>query len=189
MTRAADLRSLLLDHVPADPREAGFVGTMLEVLEASGEAAFARSHFEPGHFTASAFIVHPDRRQILLILHSKFGIWLQPGGHVDPEDADIAAAARREVAEETGLGGGRITRSEAFGGLLDVDIHDIPANPRKGEPPHQHLDVRFCFVADTDVVVAGSDANDARWVPLEGADELDTDESVRRALRKLRAAL
>ncbi|MCP4873625.1 MAG: NUDIX domain-containing protein [Proteobacteria bacterium] len=176
-------------HPPADAHEAGFVAAMQAVLDASDDGAFGRSHFEPGHFTASSFVIAPDRQRILLILHSKFGIWLQPGGHVDPEDVDIAAAARREVAEETGLGSTDIELSELFDGLLDVDIHDIPANPRKGEPPHQHLDVRFCFQATTDRIAAGSDASDARWVSLDEADAIETDESVRRALRKLRAAL
>jgi 8-oxo-dGTP pyrophosphatase MutT (NUDIX family) len=161
---------------------------MLGILAASEEASFGRDHFDPGHFTASAFVVAPDRQRILLILHGKFGIWLQPGGHVDPSDADIVAAARREVIEETGLREGTIGLSELFDGLLDVDIHDIPPNPSKGEPAHQHLDVRFCFQAMTDRIVAGSDAKDARWVRLGEADLLETDESVRRALRKLRAA-
>ncbi len=187
--RAEHLRSLLQDHPPADAREAAFVDRMLTVLAASGEGAFARDHFDPGHFTASAFVVSPDRTRILLILHGKFGLWLQPGGHVDPEDADIAAAAAREVAEETGLGGADVHVSDLFDGLLDVDIHDIPANPRKGEPPHQHLDVRFCLQATTDVLAAGSDAKDARWVTLDEADAIETDESVRRALRKLRTRI
>lgn len=189
MPRADDLDRLLDAHAPADDREAGFVARMRQVLRSGGDGAMSRAHFDPGHFTASSFVIAPDRRRILLILHSKFGIWLQPGGHVDPEDVDIAAAARREVAEETGLAGPAIERSELFAGLLDVDIHDIPANPRKGEPSHQHLDVRFCFQATTSEVAAGSDASDARWVSLDEADAIETDESVRRALRKLRAAL
>jgi 8-oxo-dGTP pyrophosphatase MutT (NUDIX family) len=189
VTRSTYLHDLLTAHVPADAREAGFVARMRSVLAASGEGAFARDHFDPGHFTASAFVVAPDRQRILLILHGRFGIWLQPGGHVDPSDLDIEAAARREVSEETGLADGCLVLSDRFEGLLDVDIHDIPANPNKGEPAHQHLDVRFCFQASTQRIEAGSDARDAKWVRLDEADALETDESVRRALRKLRGAL
>ncbi len=186
MQRRDHLAALLSAHVPADEREAGFVSRMYSVLR-SEDDPFARDHFDPGHFTASAFVLSPARDRVLLILHGKFGFWVQPGGHVDPDDADIATAALREVREETGLSD--LVPSALFDGLLDVDIHDIPANPRKGEPPHQHLDVRFCFDARSEALRAGSDARDARWMALSEVHELDTDESVRRALRKLERVL
>ncbi len=52
------------------------------------------------HFTASAFVTHAGR--VLLILHRAKGLWLPPGGHVEPDELP-AAAAVREVFEETGL--------------------------------------------------------------------------------------
>jgi 8-oxo-dGTP pyrophosphatase MutT (NUDIX family) len=57
----------------------------------------------PGHFTASAFVLHPSGEALLLILHRKLGMWLQPGGHLESSDVDHLGAARREVAEETGV--------------------------------------------------------------------------------------
>ena len=78
---------------------------------------------------------------------------------------------------------------EALGALLDLDIHPIPPNPKKGEPAHEHFDVRVALRAGSWEFAAGSDAQDARWVALGEVDDIATDESVRRALRKLRAAL
>ncbi|HEX5661729.1 MAG TPA: NUDIX hydrolase [Polyangiales bacterium] len=144
----------------------------------------ARSTYTPGHFTASAFVLSPERDALLLILHGKLGLWLQPGGHVDDEDVSLLEAARREVCEEVGLRELQLLEPVP----LDVDIHDIPA--REGEPAHQHFDVRFLFRAPTRAVQAGSDAKDARWVSLAelGNDGLvRSDESVLRAVRKLRA--
>ena len=40
--------------------------------------------------------------RILLILREDFDVWCMPGGHVDPGES-IAAAAVREVWEETGI--------------------------------------------------------------------------------------
>ena len=153
----------------------------------SGDDPCSRHSFEPGHFTASAFVVSPDLGSMLLILHSKLDLWLQPGGHIDPEDADVTAASRREVVEETGVSS--LEPLPEFPALLDLDIHPIPANPRKGEPAHEHFDVRVALRATTWEFEAGSDAQAARWVPLAQVDEIATDESVRRALRKLRAAV
>jgi 8-oxo-dGTP pyrophosphatase MutT (NUDIX family) len=174
----ATLASWLTRYTPADAREQNFHREMTLLLTSEGDP-FSRSHFSPGHFTASAFILSPDRRNVLLIFHSKLARWLQPGGHVAPEDADVLATARREVAEEVAL------REVTLGheGIFDIDVHDIP--PLRGEPAHQHFDVRFLFVAPSLDMSAGSDATAARWLNLTELAQGTTDESVRRALRKL----
>jgi 8-oxo-dGTP pyrophosphatase MutT (NUDIX family) len=179
------VREQLSGYHAADATEAGYVARMLALTVAAANAACERSHFEPGHFTASAFVLSPDRRDLILIHHKKLGIWVQPGGHVEATDADLQSAARREVAEEVGLG-----ELDAFGeagALFDVDIHTIPA--RKTEPAHEHFDVRFAFVARTRDFERTEEVADVRWVPLERVHELGTDESVLRAVAKLRAAL
>ena len=182
--RLAQLREHLLGYKPVDTGEAGFVARMLELTQA--ETACERSHFEPGHFTASAFVLSPDHRDLVLIHHKKLGIWVQPGGHVDATDADLASAARREVLEEVGLGD---LTAFAVGAspLFDVDIHVIPA--RKAEPAHQHFDVRFAFVAATRDLVHSEEVADLRWVPLTDVEAMATDESVMRAVKKLRLLL
>lgn len=53
------------------------------------------------HFTASA-VVLDDQDRVLLVHHNKIGLYLYPGGHVDPNEAP-AEAALREVLEETGV--------------------------------------------------------------------------------------
>lgn len=144
-----------------------------------GSAAFDRTHYTPGHVTASAFVLSPDQSAVLLILHRKLGLWLQPGGHVEPNDMDIATAARREVVEETGVAGLELLSSTLF----DLDIHDIPAFGTT--PEHQHFDVRFRFQASTATLQPSSEVADARWVPLAEVSDLKTDESVRRAVERL----
>jgi 8-oxo-dGTP pyrophosphatase MutT (NUDIX family) len=114
-----------------------------------------------------------------LIFHSKLKRWLQPGGHIDDVDRDIICAARREVDEEVGL-----TDLDAFGsGIFDLDVHPIPA--RGAAPAHEHFDVRFAFVSQTLEHRAGSDAEAARWVLLDEVQQVESDESVLRATRKL----
>lgn len=171
------VRSLLETHRPADAIEAVHRQRMLALLDTA--APFERSQFEPGHFTASAFVVHEDR--LLLIWHSKLHRWLQPGGHVDAEDADLAAAAARELREEAGV----VATSTV---VLDVDVHPIPPNPKRGEPGHEHFDVRFLFHVHHGDAVAGDDAGDVRWVPIAELTAQLTDASVMRAVAKLRQA-
>ncbi len=175
-----DIRALLARHDPADEREAGFVEEMRALARADiASDPTSRAHYVPGHFTASAFVLSPDGDDVLLIEHGKLHRWLQPGGHLEPGDVSVEAAARREVGEETGLHDLRRWGS----GLFDVDVHEIPA--LKGQPPHRHYDLRLRFVAGTRALRAGSDAKAARWVRWATIDPAITDESVMRALRKI----
>lgn len=50
--------------------------------------------------TASGWLLHNGK--ILMIKHKMLGIWLSPGGHVDPHELPHHAA-EREFLEETGI--------------------------------------------------------------------------------------
>lgn len=174
------IRRLLDDHTPADDLEARHQGMMMRALE-HGSSVCTRAWFDPGHFTASAFVLSPARDSLLLVHHSKLRRWLQPGGHLESIDADPMASARREVLEETGL-----DALEPLGsGLLDVDVHEIPARP--DEPSHLHLDLRFAFVAEHVGVAAGDGVDAVRFVALTEVENLGADASVLRAVNKLAA--
>jgi 8-oxo-dGTP pyrophosphatase MutT (NUDIX family) len=166
------LRLDLARYRPEGDREA--LGSIDALLDEQGTAALERSTFLPGHLTASGFVLSPDRTKTLLIFHRKLQLWLQPGGHIEPEDAGPEAACRREIGEETGV------VDLALLGLFDLDVHDIPERP--GEPAHAHFDVRYAFVAGSEDAYAGDGADDFSWVKLEATG---FDDSVSRPLHKL----
>lgn len=177
--RVTALLAQLRAHAPADELEAAHQQAMLELLEQGGRP-LDRDHWRPGHFTASSFVLSPDGQRLLLIFHGKLHRWLQPGGHVDAGDGDVQSAARREVLEETGLADLELLAPCPF----DLDVHVIPA--RKGDPEHWHLDVRYLWQARQWQIEAGDDAQGCQWVTPDQVNELESDESVRRAVRKLR---
>jgi 8-oxo-dGTP pyrophosphatase MutT (NUDIX family) len=174
------LRNSLASHRAHDGDERGHLARMQALLEVPGDP-FVRSHLVPGHFTASAFVISPDRSSLLLIEHPKLGRWLQPGGHVEAGDADLLAAARRELDEEVGLRDLPL----AFDGIFDLDVHRIPALGL--EPAHEHFDVRFAFRATGTDLHLGSDteAKVAGWFELAQIEAQVSDASVLRAARKL----
>jgi 8-oxo-dGTP pyrophosphatase MutT (NUDIX family) len=172
-------RQCLEQYRPVDVREQDFQARMLGLLDSA--EPWSRTQYRPGHLTASAFVLSPDGAAVLLIFHRKLGIWIQPGGHIEPADASLLAAAQREVAEEVGVA----LEAPAATSIFDVDIHAIPA--RKAEPEHEHFDVRFCFRASSLTFIASDEVLDTRWVELRHIDQVTADESVLRAVRKLRA--
>lgn len=163
----------------------GHLAAMLRLLTSSPKA-FSRDHFEPGHFTASAFVLSEAGDELLLIFHRKLKMWLQPGGHIEARDGDLTVAARRELIEETNLQHFAVEEP-----LFDLDVHEIPA--WGDTPSHKHFDVRVLFRATDPKVRAGDGVLLARWFPLEVlaekrqvlADGYGTDESVCRAAERL----
>ncbi len=83
---------------------------------------------EPGHITASTAVLDAPRRNVLLTLHPKVGRWLQLGGHCEPVDATLAAAALREATEESAIGG-----LVLLDGPVNLDLHAVPCG--RARPP------------------------------------------------------
>lgn len=149
----------------------------------TGRPMWPRTEFDPGHFTASGFVLSPDRTSILLIHHGRLHRWLQPGGHIEPDDATVEAAARREVAEETGL----TAMNRVGSSLIRIDAHPIPG--RAEEPAHVHIDLGVGFVASSDEIAAVEEVLDARWVPIADLDDYAADTATRRAAATLTTIL
>ncbi len=178
MPSRTELIDLLTAYDPVDEAEQRYRLAMLDVAAASHDP-FDRHDYRPGHFTASAFVLHPDGGRILLIHHAKLGIWVQPGGHVDPGDDSIIGAAAREVAEETG-----VTELEpVISGLIDVDIHEFAGHG--DQPRHLHHDLRFAFVAGDEALAPTSEVGEAVWATPETLEGLGVDVSVTRPVGKL----
>jgi 8-oxo-dGTP pyrophosphatase MutT (NUDIX family) len=138
----------------------------------SSKDPYSRST-EAGHITASGLVVKNDKA--LLIFHPYIKQWFQPGGHIDDQEEPIEAAIR-EVFEETGV------VCESLNGLLhpiDIDLHEIPANPKKGEGAHLHIDLLFAL----QVIEERDSPEDIQkaWVPF---DQI-TSPRIKRALQKL----
>lgn len=177
----APVLTLLRAHASRalDPHEAAmtlatirFVGEQVDCLLRS---------CRPGHLTGSAWIVSPDRRQVLLTHHHKLEKWLQLGGHADG-DGNLLEVAWREAREESGLTGVRVVTS----GIFDLDRHEIPA--RQTDPAHYHYDLRFLFEADPGEPLAiSAESKDLAWVDLAEVPHLNSEESMARMVRKTTA--
>jgi 8-oxo-dGTP pyrophosphatase MutT (NUDIX family) len=119
------------------------------------------------HFTASAWIVNPDRTKVLMVYHNIYDSWAWTGGHADGEE-DLRAVALREAWEETGADV-RLVQPEA------CSLETLTVNPhvKRGHfvPAHLHLNLTYLLMADEGAKLAVKpDENRAvGWFTLDGA--------------------
>ena len=124
----------------------------------------------PEHLTASALVVSADHSRVLLTLHARLGRWLQTGGHCE-DDLTLAAAARREASEESGIPGLVIDTVPVL-----LSRHEVPCGPVR---PAFHLDVQYvCVAPRAAVTVIGDESLDLCWFGAESLPD-NTDDSVR----------
>ena len=100
------------------------------------------------HFTASCWIVNPDRTKVLMAYHNLYQSWAWLGGHADGEE-DLLAVALREASEESGIRAVPVSR----------DIFSL-------EILHVHLNATYLLEADDQAPIrCKPDENSAvRWL-------------------------
>lgn len=130
---------------------------MTEQTETEFLASYDATRFNPTAVTVDLALMTVRDGQLAVLLvkrggHPFKGAWALPGGFVEP-DEDLDDAARRELAEETGL---------------DVDPWHVEQLRTYGTPnrdPRMRIvSVAYlAFLPTGTEPAAGSDAEDARW--------------------------
>ena len=109
--------------------------------------------------------------RVLLTLHRRLGRWLQTGGHCEPGDTSLRAAAQREATEESGISGLVVDPVP-----LRLDRHRVPCGPLR---PAHHLDVQYLALAPADAQErVGPESFALGWFGTSDLPE-PTDDSVR----------
>jgi 8-oxo-dGTP pyrophosphatase MutT (NUDIX family) len=110
------------------------------------------------HVTVGAFVL--SSRGMILHLHKRLGMWLQPGGHVDAGESPEEACLR-EASEETGL---QVSHLDPVR-LFHVDVHPGPSG-------HTHYDLRYLIVAEPrDPAPPEGESPEVYWFDFDAATE------------------
>ena len=181
------LRQQLIAYRPWNEQEERDREELLRRLD-SHEDLYTRAN-TAAHFTASAWVVSPDRKQVLMAYHRLYDSWAWLGGHADGE-RDLLAVALREVREESGLSNLRPVTSDIY----SLEILPVSGHEKKGLyiPSHLHLNVTYLLEADpAEPVRQKPDENSAvGWFGLAEAVAVSSEPWFReRIYQKLNAKL
>ena len=171
---------------PWNAQEAADRLELLRFLQQGGDL-YSRSGI--AHFTASAWVVSPDRKQVLMAYHNLYDTWAWLGGHADGQ-RDLLAAAIREVREESGLTNVRAVSPDIY----SIEILPVAGHEKCGQyvSSHLHLNVTYLLEADpTEPVRCKPDENSrVAWFTPEEAVAASTEVWFReRIYRKLNEKL
>jgi 8-oxo-dGTP pyrophosphatase MutT (NUDIX family) len=154
-----DARALLHGWDAPDAQQDALRHAYLAHLDAHRDGMWKQG--PPSHLTTGAIVLDEDLGSVLLTLHKKAGIWLQFGGHLEPEDTSVLAAATREAREESGL-----HWLELDPRVVELHRHELVA-PAFGRC-REHLDVRFAGVVPADAAfVVSEESHDVAWWPVD----------------------
>jgi len=168
----ADAVRVLTHWNPPNDGQRKLQATYLRHLDDHADGVLRECH--PDHLTASCLVVSADRQHVMLNLHRRYQIWVQFGGHCDPADASLAAAALREAVEESGIADLRLVS----GSPVQLSTHEVACGPVR---PSHHLDVRYVGVApDGASPVVSDESLEVRWFGRNAAPV-----SIDRPLREL----
>lgn len=159
-------------YVPVNQQEIADKALFLQLLDSGGDLS-RRENLE-AHLTASAWVVTPDRKKVLMAYHNLYDSWAWLGGHADG-NWDLRLVARKEAAEESG-----ISRLTALGeGPASLEILTVNGHEKKGRyvPSHLHLNLTYLFEADpAEPLRVKEDENSAvAWIRTDDISEKSTE--------------
>ena len=130
-------------YVPETPQEEADKQQFLAWLQ-SGQDLLCRENLT-AHLTASAWVVSPDRKYVLMAYHNLYDSWAWLGGHADG-DADLLQVALREAREESGVQELRVLSEEP----ISLEVLCVNGHEKRGAyvPSHLHLNVTYLLEAD-----------------------------------------
>ncbi len=119
---------------------------------------------------ASAFVIDPKTKKILLMYNKKLNKWLQPGGHIENYETKKEAAIR-EVYQETGV------KAKIVGEFIDIKHYDTVIG--------EMVDTQFFAVPINNCNLQNNENNLTGWFLLDELKEMQVEKDIQVKAKKL----
>lgn len=151
-------------YIPFNEQEAADKAALLSLLRENTD--ISRRDNLTAHLTASAWVVNPERNKVLMAYHNLYNTWAWLGGHADG-NFDLAAVAKKEAREESGLTDVRLASEE----ILSLEILTVDGHEKKGKyvPSHLHLNVTYLLEADSNapIQIKEDENSQVGWIDFD----------------------
>lgn len=159
-------------YIPFNEQETGDKAQILAFLR-SGEELLTRAN-PVAHLTASAWVVSPDRKQVIMVFHNLYRSWSWMGGHADG-NPDLLQVAKKEVMEECGLTELTVVSPEIF----SLEVLCVNGHEKRGKyvSSHLHLNVTYLFEADPALTlhIKPDENSGVGWIKVEDIPKKSTE--------------
>lgn len=163
---------------PSDELERKHIHFVLDWIESGAEIFRTEKPAIPDTHLVTYFVIaSPDMDRVLLVDHKKAGLWLPPGGHVDP-DEHPKETVRREANEEL-----RMNAEFLYGEPILLTVTETVGNLAK------HTDVSLWYLLKGDpgqmLDYDPDEFNRIRWFKMDEIPFEKSDPHMKRCIRKM----
>lgn len=184
MLPAARVVSDLVSSIaPVDETERAHLAEAARWVHATGDLFRRRKpDVPPRHLVSYIAVVDPGRTAVYLVDHRAAGLWLPPGGHVEPGEHPVRTACR-EIEEELGITVDLTAMSEPLFLTITTTVGS--------DGGHEDVSLWYVVTVERDTVFTldPTEFRDGRWWSIDeigAADPALFDPHLGRFLAKLR---
>ena len=144
-------------------------------IERLKDGNITRVEDDVSHFCAYFFPYDIKTKRVFIVAHKKSGLWLSPGGHIEPGEA-LFNTLTREIKEELGIDNPLPKESKP----LLLSVTDIKNDVRACKV---HFDMWYFLPTDgSDFTIDSDEFHETRWVLIDETRNLMEDENNLQAL-------
>lgn len=168
-----DLLVTIQNYQPFNEQEAKDKELFIEQLQTNPQ--FFTRESKLAHVSASAWIVSPDRKKVLMAYHNIYQSWAWLGGHADG-CSDLKAVIKREIAEESGLTDSIFLSEDLFA----IEVLTVDGHQKAGQYVSSHLHFNCTYLLEADpslpLSIQPIENSQVAWLEIEKLAELVSEE-------------